>query len=300
MAAIPVGLSVYSGLGADTFRYIDRVGDPFESLWFPDHLQSNAEGVMEGWSLLVFGLARYPSKLCGHQVLNNEFRDPAILAKMVATVQVLSEGRFVLGLGAGWHRAEAVSYGMEFPNAETRVDRMIEAIDLMRALWTGGPVSFAGQHYRVAGAEVRPPPSPIPPVMIGGSGERHALRGVAARADWWNHIFTDLGEFTRKRSVLDEHCERFDRDPSEIVSVLATQVLIAESEAELERLRDRDDVRSIDRNGIAGTPDQVLERIMDGINAGARRIIVGFADSPRTDGAVLFAESVLGKIRHGV
>ena len=296
MKRAPVGLSVYSGLGASTIEYLDAVAAPFESLWFPDHLQSNVGGVMEGWSLFTYALARYPNKICGHQVLCNEFRHPALLAKMVATAQVLSEGRVVLGIGAGWHRDEAAAFDITFPDTPTRVERLIEAIALMRSLFTGASVTITGDHYSVTDAEIVPSPDPIPPVMVGGSGERHALRAVATSADWWNHIYQDVETFNHKRGVLDRHCQEIGRDPREVASVIGTQVLIGESERQLRQLRDRDDVRSVDRNGISGTPEQVTDTLLEGIEAGAARVIVGFADSPRTDGTEIFVDAVLPRL----
>jgi alkanesulfonate monooxygenase SsuD/methylene tetrahydromethanopterin reductase-like flavin-dependent oxidoreductase (luciferase family) len=295
-ATVAVGLSVYSGLAEKTVPYLDAASAPYESLWFPDHLQSNTEGVTEGWTLLSYALARYPDKTCGHQVLCNEFRHPAQLAKMAASAQMLSSGRFVLGIGAGWHRAEAVAYGMDLPTTPVRVERLGEAIEIMRAMWTGQATTYEGQYFRVVEAECLPPPDPIPPVMIGGSGERHLLGAVAGHADWWNHVYRDPSEFGHKLGVLGEHCERIGRDPTSVTPVLGTHVLIGETDAEVRRLKDRSDVRSVERNGIAGTPGQIFERFAEAIALGARRIIVGFADSPRPDGAHLFAETVLGRL----
>lgn len=290
---VEVGLSVFSGLAGNTVPYLDAVAGPFGSLWFPDHLQSNEEGVMEGWSLLAFHLARHPDKVCGHQVLCNEFRPPALVAKMAASTQVLSGGRLVLGIGAGWHGDEAAAYGMDFGSAPRRIARLGEGIELIRALWSGAPVTHRGEHYAVDGARCQPAPDPIPPVMVGGSGERYLLAVVASHADWWNHIYRDPAEFGHKLGVLRSHCERIGRDPDEIVPVLGTQVLIGESEDDVLRLMDDREVRSVDRNGIAGTPEQVTEKLLAGVDAGAGKLIVGFADSPRTDGTELFIRDVL-------
>lgn len=293
---IDVGISVYSGLGDQTIPYLDAASGAFDSIWLPDHLQSNAEGVMEGWTLLAFCQARYPTHVVGHQVLCNEFRNPAVLAKMMATAQVLSSGRTVLGIGAGWHAAEASAYGIPFPPTETRVDRLIEALGLIRRLWSGDRIDFDGRFYRLEGAECLPVPEPMPPVMIGASGERHGLRAVAARADWWNLIFRSLGEYRQKNRVLVEHCERLGRDPDEIKRVLSVQLVIGETGSEVSRLLRREDVRSVGQNGLAGTPQQIAEVFAEGMDAGVDMLIVGFADSPRTEFTELFVDEVLGSI----
>ena len=295
--SVSVGLSVWSGLGEATIRYLDAVAAPYDSLWFPDHLQTNAVGVMEGWTMLAFCLARYPDKVCGHQVLCNEFRPPSVLAKMAASAHVMSGGRVVLGIGAGWHREEALAYGLDFPTTRERVARMSESIGLIRLLWRGEPVTFTGDHYRLDHAECLPVADTPPPIMIGGSGEKYLLAAVAAHADRWNYIFQDPAEFARKLAVLDRHCELIGRDRAEIEPVLGTQLLVAESTAELARLQADGRVRPVARNGIAGTVSEVTDVLGRALSAGARRVIVGFADSPRTDGAELFAREVLPALR---
>jgi alkanesulfonate monooxygenase SsuD/methylene tetrahydromethanopterin reductase-like flavin-dependent oxidoreductase (luciferase family) len=294
---VSVGLSVWSGLGGATVPYLDAVAAPYDSLWFPDHLQSNAVGVMEGWTILAYCLARFPDKVCGHQVLCNEFRPPSVLAKMAASAQAMSGGRVVLGIGAGWHRDEAVAYGLDFPSTSERVARMSEAISLIRLLWTGEPVTFDGEHYRLERAQCLPAPDLQPPIMVGGSGEKYLLAAVAEHADRWNSIFQSADEFAHKLAVLQRHCDRIGRDRREIEPVLGTQVLIAESRATLEGLQADDHVRSVARNGIAGTVGQVTDLLGRGIAAGAEHVIVGFADSPRPDGAELFARDVLPALR---
>lgn len=294
--SVSIGLSVFSGLGGQTVPYLDSVADRFESIWLPDHLMTNEAGVMEGWTVLSYCLARYPEKTVGHQVLCNQFRSPALLAKMAATAQVLSRGRMVLGLGAGWHAGEASSYGIPFPGAEERFDRLIEAVGLIRRLWQGDPITFDGDFYRLEEAECLPVPDPVPPVMIGAAGERHGLRAVAECADWWNYIFRSAGEYREKRDSLRRHCERIGRELNEILNVLGTQILIGETEEEVRRLRERDDVRSVETNGIAGTPEQIFDQLARAIDQGAGMVIVGFADSPSPTGAELFSETVMARL----
>ena len=182
---MPVGLNVWSRLVAATFPYFDRVVGPFDSLWLPDHVQYDGHDVAEGWTLLVWALARYPNKRCGHEVLCNSFRNPAHTAKMVATAQALSGGRTILGIGAGWNEEEYRAYGWPFPSAPVRIAQLAEAIELIRRMWTEAPATWAGEHYRIAGAACEPRPDPIPPIMVGGHGEKHLLRVVARHADWW-------------------------------------------------------------------------------------------------------------------
>jgi hypothetical protein len=159
---VPVGLNVWSRLVERTYPYLDKALDPFDSLWLPDHVQYGENRVAEGWTLLAFALARYPDKLCGHEVLCNSFRNPAHLAKMVATAQALSGGRVILGIGAGWNEEEYRAYGWPYLTARTRIAQLAEAIELIRTMWTQSPARYQGEHYRLADAHCEPRPDPTP------------------------------------------------------------------------------------------------------------------------------------------
>lgn len=289
---VPVGLNVWSRLVADTFPYLDRTAGAFESLWFPDHVQYDSNKVAEGWSLLMFALGRYPDKICGHEVLCNSFRNPAHLAKMSATAQALSGGHFVLGIGAGWNEEEYRAYGWLFPNARTRIAQLAEAIELIKAMWIEAPASYSGEHYQIAGAYCEPRPDPLPPIMVGGSGEQYLLRVVAQHADWWNYGFNDAATYTHKQEVLQRHCDTVRRDYDAITQVVHVGVLIAETERDVQQLQAQPWVRPLE-SGAIGTPEQVTEMLLKVIDQGADRLTVHFADAPRAEGTNLFAESVL-------
>jgi alkanesulfonate monooxygenase SsuD/methylene tetrahydromethanopterin reductase-like flavin-dependent oxidoreductase (luciferase family) len=294
--SISVGLNVWSRLVAHTFPYLDRTAEPFDSLWFPDHVQYGSHAVAEGWTLLAFALARYPDKLCGHEVLCNSFRNPAHLAKMAATAQAISGGRFALGIGAGWNEEEYLAYGWPFSSPRVRIAQLSEAIVLIRALWTQAPASFQGAHYQIENAYCEPRPDPIPPVMVGGSGERYLLRCVAQHADWWNYMFTDPETYTQKQEVLKDHCRAVGRDYDEIKQVIRIGVLIADSERDLQRLKEQPWIRPLEY-GAFGTPEQVTETLLGIVDQGADQITIHFADAPRAEGTQLFAAAVLPHLK---
>ena len=289
---VPVGLNTWSRLVEELFPYLDQVVAPFDSLWFPDHVQYGQHKVAEGWSMLAFALARYPDKLCGHDVLCNSFRNPAHLAKMAATAQALSGGRVVLGIGAGWNAEEYHAYGWPFPSARERIAQLAEAIELIRVMWSSAPASYQGRYYQVSEAYCEPRPSPVPPIMVGGAGERYLLRVVAQHADWWNYVFSTQEEYKHKQAVLRQHCQTVGRDYDTIVQVVHVGVLVAENERELQRLREHPDVRPLE-NSLAGTPEQVATALRDLVRQGAGRLTVHFADAPRPDGTLLFGAEVI-------
>ena len=291
--SVPVGLNVWSRLVEETFPYLDLTAGPFESLWFPDHLQYGDHKVAEGWTLLAYALARYPDKLCGHEVLCNSFRNPAHLAKMVATAQALSGGRVILGIGAGWNEEEYRAYGWRFPSARVRIAQLAEAIQLIRAMWIEAPANYEGEYYQLANAYCEPRPHPIPPMMVGGSGEKYLLRLVAQHADWWNYNFRGREDYARKQEALKRHCRDVGRDYAEIKQIVRVGILIAETEREAERLKGQPHVRPMDEGDLVGTPAQVIETLRGAIAQGADRLTVHFADSPRAEGTYLFAATVL-------
>jgi alkanesulfonate monooxygenase SsuD/methylene tetrahydromethanopterin reductase-like flavin-dependent oxidoreductase (luciferase family) len=289
---VPVGLNIWSRLVDKTFPYLDLAVGPFDSIWMPDHVQYDSNWVAEGWTLMTYALARYQDKLCSHQVLCNSFRNPAHLAKMSATAQSISGGRFILGIGAGWNEEEYRSYGWPFPSARKRIEQLAEAIEICKLMWTEAPANFEGKHYQIKNAYCEPKPDPIPPIMVGGAGEKYTLRVVAQYADMWNYIYVDRASYIHKQEILKNHCREVGRDYDEIQQVAAAGILIAETEAEVERLKNSPHARPIG-DGIAGTPEQVRERLQEAIDQGVDRIVVNFVDAPRLEGTYLFAATVL-------
>jgi alkanesulfonate monooxygenase SsuD/methylene tetrahydromethanopterin reductase-like flavin-dependent oxidoreductase (luciferase family) len=297
---VPVGLNVWSRLVETTFPYLDCTAAPFDSLWMPDHVQYDGHKVAEGWTLLTWALARYPDKLVGHEVLCNSFRNPAHTAKMIATAQALSGGRVILGIGAGWNEEEYRAYGWPFPPTRVRIAQLAEAVQLIRLMWKESPADFRGEHYQIANAVCEPPPRPIPPVMVGGHGEKYLLRVVAEHADWWNYGFRDLPTYVHKQEVLKAHCREVKRDYDAIEQVVRVGILIAENEREIERLKARPETRPLSDIHVIGTPAQVTETMLGILRRGARRFTVNFADVPRPEGTWLFAATVLPELlAHG-
>src|SRR5215212_2482886 len=130
-------------------RMVDALSPEFTTLWVSDHMQFGEDPVMESWTRLTYLAALFPHLKIGHLVLGQGYRNPALLAKMAATLQQLSGGRFILGLGAGWHEEEYRAYGYGFPSPGTRVAQLDEAIQIIRALWTQSPATFHGKHYSI-------------------------------------------------------------------------------------------------------------------------------------------------------
>ena len=238
-------------------------------------------------------------------VLANLYRPPALLAKMAATLDVISGGRLELGIGAGGGRGDHVASGYQFPSTVVRVEMLDEAVDLIKKLWTGDRVDFEGRYYSLRGATIDPPPlqRPHPPVLIGGHGERYLLRAVARHADLCN-IGSEMGleEHRSRLAVLEEHCQREGRDVSEIEVTHNTRVLIAENTAELDKLVARQameapmkesDYRASLASAIVGTPEQCVNQIKPYVDAGISYFFLIFPHPAPSESLALFAREVM-------
>jgi F420-dependent oxidoreductase-like protein len=196
----------------------------FESAWTFDHFEpifSDRTGpCLEGW-IATTALAQATQRLrVGVLVTGNIYRHPAVLANMAATLDVVSNGRLELGIGAGWNQDECDAYGIELPPLKERFDRFDEALEVITRLLRDEVADFDGVHYRLTQARCEPKPvqRPHPPICIGGSGERRTLRAVARHAQHWNFPGGDADFFRKKRDVLAEHCAVIGRDPNEIMT----------------------------------------------------------------------------------
>jgi F420-dependent oxidoreductase-like protein len=194
------------------------------------------EPMLEGWSVLN-ALARETSRVrLGTQVSGVTYRNPAMLAKMATTLDVISSGRAMLGIGAAWNEEEHLGYGFEFPPVKERMDRLDEALTIIKLMFTQERPSFAGVHYRVD--DVLNSPRPVqaggPPVMVGGVGEQRTLRIAAKHADMTHWFALGMEALQRKTDILFGYCAEIGRDPATIERVLGAPVMVFDDPAEAE------------------------------------------------------------------
>jgi F420-dependent oxidoreductase-like protein len=205
----------------------------FESGWVFDHFYpitgDSAGPCLEGWMVLA-ALAQATRRLrLGVLVTGIHYRHPAVLANMAATIDVISDGRLELGIGAGWNEEESGAYGIELGTRRERSDRFEEACQVLIGLLSQETTDFDGKYYQLKGARNEPkgPQRPHPPICIGGSGERRTLLTTAKYAQHWNFLGGSPADFARKRDVLFAHCQAVGRDPSEIT--LSSHVLLGDN-----------------------------------------------------------------------
>lgn len=292
----------------------------FASVWLADHLFLDVEkyggppGRHGGFepTVALAAVARETSRVrLGTLVLCTQLRPPGVLAKALATLDRLSGGRLVVGMGAGWYEPEFDAAGLPFERPKVRFDQLTEAVLIVRALFGGEPVSFRGQHYEVHEAPGLPPPVQAPPpILVGGRGDR--VLDVAARhADGWNTVWSwTVPAYRERLAALDRACERVGRDPATVTRSLGLGVLVGEDERDVQRRWER--VQRLSPPGVAdgtsletwragrlvGTVEQVREQVAGWEEVGVDELVVNAAALPFSvideDDVAMAAAATLG------
>jgi F420-dependent oxidoreductase-like protein len=230
-------LSIWPGAGQpypDVLAVARHAADTgWDAVYFADHFMPNAgpgrrvdHPTLECGSVLAALGAVVPRVRVGSLVYGNTYRHPAVLANMAATVDHITGGRFILGVGTGWQVNEHEQYGIELPPVKRRLDRFVEALRVLRGLLRQPETTIDGEYYRLSGALCEPKPVQDPlPILIGGGGERRMLRIVAEYADLWNTWGTP-DVIAHKSAVLDEHCAAIGRDPKTIDRTAQAMVVL--------------------------------------------------------------------------
>lgn len=205
---------------------LPAVAEHFDSVWAADHMYGFDridDPYLECWTTLTWLAAAFPSLMVGGLVLCNNYRHPAMLAHMGKTLQAFSKGRMVLGIGAGWRDDEYRRHGFAFDRPAARVRQLEEAILLIRSMWTRQRTTFEGTYYQAHDLPCEPKPDPLPPILIGGEGEKLMLPLIARQADWWNYTGSPT-EYAHKAAVLARCCAEIGRDPASIVKTVQLEL----------------------------------------------------------------------------
>ena len=282
----------------------------YDHLWVYDHVETvprrEATHCFEAFTMLS-ALSQVTSKArLGQLVTCCSYRNPAMLAKQAAGIDVFSDGRLILGLGAGWYRREYQSYGYDFMTAGRRLRLLEETITVIPRLWSEQTVDFQGEHVHFDGAFCDPKPvqDPRPQIWVGGGGERVTLRIAAQHADATNWQ-VGLDGFVHKSGVLREQCERWGRDFDSIVRTHGPDCRIFDSEAEMKLWLDHPGGGSLwgggqndeyVRDNLVGTAEQVIDKVKGYVEAGCREFVLWFRDYPSSESLERFIGEVAPKV----
>jgi alkanesulfonate monooxygenase SsuD/methylene tetrahydromethanopterin reductase-like flavin-dependent oxidoreductase (luciferase family) len=283
----------------------ERLG--FDSLWVCDHLYgvpSPSNAILEAWTELTAVAAITQRVQLGTLVTPPFFRNPAVLAKQIATLEQIAPGRAFPGFGAGWYQAEFQGYGCPFPSLRERLRALDESLAIMTGMWTQEKTSFAGRHYSVTDVMCEPKPAKKPRVLVGGGGET-VLMGIAAKyADTWNNMAAFQHLLPQKIEALKRRCDQAQRDFASIAISQQCTVVIAETEpAAQEALAKASKIygghmgAALEQHGIWGAPERVIERIQRHVKLGCTGFVIEFFGRDTKEPAALFAETVLKELR---
>ncbi len=281
----------------------------YDSIWVNDHLygpQSPSIAIMEAWSMTAALAATTKRVEIGTLVTPAGMRNPAQLAKVIATVDNVAGGRIIPGLGAGWMPREFSDFGVPFLPTGQRMVQLRETIRLLRKMWDPEQesVTFKGKYVTATNVVCQPKPPRRPPLLVGGAGEKVTLKIAARYADIWNNLAGHQANLARKVQVLRDHCQAIGRNPDEIVVSQQCLVTIAPDEASLEPMAQR--AKQLfgghmgDPTGplaLTGTPERIREQIEKHIDLGCTMLVMEFFGRDTREPAKLFAETVLPHFR---
>ncbi len=264
----------------DLATHVERTG--WDGFWYADHFMPNAEDTSapwpEAWMTLAAVGASVPRLRIGTLVAGNTYRHPAVLAKMAATLDHITGGRMVLGLGAGWQENEHKQYGIPFFTMPERLRRLDEACRVIKALYGSEKADFEGRYYRLDNASLEPKPVQSPmPLLIGGGGERVTLKITAKYADEWN-VWGTPETLRHKMQILDGHCAAIGRDPKSIKRSAVALLFMNDDPAFVARMR----AKPPQQAAIIGSVDDVKRIVDEYRSAGVDELIVpDFTLGPR-------------------
>lgn len=277
--------------------------DGFASFWLMDHFynfhgRDAAAPFLDVWTALPALAVETKSIQLGPLVTPVGYRNPALLARMCATLDQLCGGRLYLGFGAGGYRPEYAAYGYDFPDKPSvRIAQMEEAVQLMKLMWTEPRATFHGRYFRVEDAICEPKPlqKPHPPILIGGVGEKLLLRALARCGDACN-LFGPPEEFRREREILKRHCEAEGRDEATIEKTTYDVVLCAHDETALQRKMERLAFKPEPWKSLVGTPAQLADRVGEFERVGAQHLLLEFHGND-LESYELFVERVMSPFK---
>jgi F420-dependent oxidoreductase-like protein len=283
----------------------DELG--FDSVWVCDHVYGVPMPnlpIFEAWSQLAAIAAVTERVELGTLVTPPFFRNPGVLAKQVATIDHISAGRTIMGLGAGWFQPEFEAYGNPFPPLRERMRALEECAQILKGLWTEEQFSFEGQVFRVKDAFCEPKPLRRPPILIGGGGEKVLMGIVARHADIWNNMAVSQAELPQKLEALKRRCGELDRDFDTLEVSQQCVVVIGESESEARSFLEKAKKiygghmgGALEEHGIWGAPDRVIDCIERHRQAGCHGLVIEFFGRDTRQPARIFAEAVAPAFR---
>lgn len=252
----------------------------FDSVWIADHFygfDQRTDPFVEAWTTLTWIAAKFDDVELCHHVLGHGYRPPALTAKMAATLQVFSGGRFTLGIGAGWRGDEYEAYGYDFPRPAVRFAQLEEVVQICRLMWTEDHPTFEGEHFKITDASAPPLPETVPPICIGASGEQIGLPLVGRQADVWHCFVGSDDDWNRKKDIVHTAAAGAGREPDDIAIATTIERSLPESDSE---------------------SAEFVEILAHGRGLGVSHFVLDFGNPKDTEPILRFHEQVITPLRN--
>ena len=282
---------------ADLDVSVSHLKGLFRSLWMTDHFFWEGRPTFEAWTAMSFIISRYPDFEVGPMVLGQNYRNPAMLALMASTLQTLSNGRFVMGIGAGWKENEYLAYDYDYPSPKIRLEQLEDTLIIFKKLWEEeGQVSYNGKHYSIKDAWCEPKPEKKIPIVVGGGGKT-TMKHAAKYADIWNLSDAAIGRYTERLDILKNHLNDIERDPDSIRFSWFGRVAIGKTESEAQELGMSRALKWTRDNAFVGTPEQIAEQMSEFVEQGCDYFMIDILDLPNEDIIGLITEELIPKVK---
>lgn len=278
---------------ADLDKTLPQLKGTFRSIWMTDHFFWDGEPTYEAWTVMSYLLARYPDFEVGPMVLGQNYRNPALLALMAATLQALSGGRFIMGIGAGWKEDEYRAYNYPYPSPRERLQQLEETLIILKKMWEEpGPVSYDGKHYKIKDAWCEPRPEPKIPILVGGGGYT-TMKHAARYADMWNYPDSPLDRYLERLNILRRHLDDIGRDPDTLRCSWFGRVAIGRTEDEAVARGLSRESKWTRENAFVGAPQNIAEQMNAFVEQGCDYFMIDIIGAPAEEIIGMFTEEVV-------
>jgi alkanesulfonate monooxygenase SsuD/methylene tetrahydromethanopterin reductase-like flavin-dependent oxidoreductase (luciferase family) len=283
---------------ADLDASVPHLKGLFRSLWMTDHFFWEGRPTFEAWTAMSFIISRYSDFEVGPMVLGQNYRNPAMLALMASTLQALSKGRFVMGIGAGWKEDEYHAYNYDYPSPKIRLEQLEDTLIIFKKMWEEvGQVSYEGKHYSIKDAWCEPKSEVSIPILVGGGGKT-TMKHAAKYADMWNLPDAPIGRYTERLNILKNHLNDMEREQDTIRFSWFGRVAIGKTEAEAQERGNSRAMKWTKDNAFVGTPEQIAEQMSLFVEQGCDYFMIDIIGLPDEDVIGLVTEDLLPKVKN--
>lgn len=282
---------------SDIDASVSKLQGHFRSLWMTDHFFWQGEPTFEAFTVLSYLAGHFPDMEVGPMVFGQNYRNPALLALMAATLQSVSKGRFIMGIGAGWKEDEYRAYDYDFPSPKVRLEQLEDTLIIFKKLWSEpGQISYEGKQYKVVDAWCEPKPAKMIPILVGGGGATTMLH-AARHADMWNLPDANINEYTDRLNILKRHLDTIGRDPSTMRYTWYGRLAIGKTQAEAEVRGNSRAEKYTKDNAFVGTAQQIIEQMAKFTAVGVDYFMLEIIDLPDEEVIGLVTEELMPKVQ---